>query len=103
MTTNIANLTREEYFNDVDLVTSRAIAAGIKGKAYEHYQVTSKGPKKGRYNGKVTIKYRPLNTGDLFEFGKADHRKAVAEAIAAGIPVRLEVLLDYPDLIASGK
>ena len=34
---NIASMTREEYFNDVDLVTSRAIAAGVKGEAYEHH------------------------------------------------------------------
>ena len=91
---NIASMTREEYFNDVDLVTSRAIAAGVKGEAYEHHHAA-----KGRFTGKVTTRYRSLNNLDLFEFGKADHRKAVADAIAAGIPVRAEVLADYSDTI----
>lgn len=95
---NIATITQFEYFENVDLVTARAIAAGVKGEAYEHYQTTSKGPKKGRFNGRVTIRYKPLNNGDLYAFGKADHRQAVADAVAAGLCVSAAVLADYPDL-----
>ena len=89
----IAELTREEYFENVELVRERAMAAGVKGEAYQHYHTT-----KGQYNGKVSTKHRPLDNGDLYAFGKADHRQAVVEALAAGYQVEPEVLADYPDL-----
>lgn len=90
---NIVELTRGAYFDNVELVRARAIAAGVKGEAYKHYHTT-----KGQYNGKVSIKHRPLDNGDLFAFGKADHRQAIVEALARGEQVDPEVLADYPDL-----
>ena len=90
---DIASMTKEQYFNNVDLVRSRAVAAGLKGEEFEKYHTT-----KGMYNGKKSTKNKPLDNGDLFRFGKEDHRKAVAAAVASGKNVSAEVLKDYPDL-----
>ena len=65
----IDGLTIEEYCNDPDKVRADAIAAGVRGEAYDHFHSA-----KGRYTGKVTVRYRDLNNMDLWNFAKQKYQ-----------------------------
>lgn len=117
----IWQMTREEFFNDTDLV-NRHVNQGGTGYRVS-YKYVSPGPG-GPFNGHVVMVPKPvkgdfidamfgraqvtavskngepekLDNLQLFERGKVAHRKAVEGAVAAGMKVPAEVLQDYPDL-----
>lgn len=57
--------TFQQYLMDCSNCRAEAIAAGWVGEPYDHYHTT-----KGRYNGKVTERYKPMDNGQLFAFAK---------------------------------
>jgi len=64
----INGMTFEEYGNHPEIVRADAIAAGVKGESYLHYQ-----SKKGQFTGKTRTKYKPLNNMDLYRFAKSKY------------------------------
>lgn len=113
-------MTREQFFNDPDLVASH-LPSGAAGWRVS-YRYTNPGPA-GPSTGSMTLPDKPqkgqrvkamfgdavvtsaspqkkakLDNGQMFEGGKAAHRKMVQDAIFAGKTVPPEVLADYPDL-----
>ena len=61
----IDGLNFQQFMDDPDRVRDLAIKAGWKGEEYKHYV-----SRKGRLTGRVIVKNRPLNNGDLYEFSK---------------------------------
>lgn len=67
-TRKINGMTFEEYCDQPDLVRADALASGVMGEAYKHYFT-----KKGMFTGRTSIRHKPLNNMDMYEFAKTKY------------------------------
>lgn len=61
----IDGLTITQYCEDPDRVRNDADRDGVKGEEYKKYQVV-----KGQYTGKFTIRHKPLDNMELWQYAK---------------------------------